>query len=65
MSYWLVGKKYDDLLKKKRKYIRVKKWKNAEKEEIFTVLGEKISFWRKRGGGKNIKYLDNIHPCQK
>ena len=33
-----------------------------EKEEIFNVLGEKYHFG-KGEGGKNIYYLDNIHPC--
>ena len=37
--------------------------KKGRKEEIFTVLGGKISFKKKRGWGKNINYLDNIHPC--
>ena len=31
---------------------------------MFTVLGQKISYW-KRGGGKNIIFLGNIHTCKK
>ena len=34
------------------------------KEEILTVHGGKISFW-KGGGGNDINYLDNIHPWLK
>ena len=54
-------KNYDDLLRKNAN-IRGRMWKNGGKEEIFIVPGWKISFW-KRGGGNNINYFDNIHPC--
>ena len=58
-----LGKKYDDLLRENAQ-IRGKRWKNGGKEEIFTVLREKRSFWKSwgGGGGKNINYLGNIHP---
>ena len=37
--------------------------KNRGKEDIFyCILGRKYEFW-KGGGGKNINYSDNIHPC--
>ena len=37
------GKKYDDLLRKNANE-RDKRWQKEGKEEIFTVLGGKISF---------------------
>ena len=43
---WL-GKKYDDLLIK-----NVQKRVRGGKDEIFTVLGGKISFWKNGGGQK-------------
>ena len=56
------GQKYDLLVGWGKNMIFIKKKRG--REEIFTVLGgEKISFWKKGGGGKNIKYLDNIHAC--
>ena len=58
---WL-GKKYDDLLRKNVN-IRGKRWENRKKGKIFTVLGGKSIIFGK-GGGKNINYLDNIHPCE-
>ena len=45
------------------KEIRGKRWKKGGKEDIFTLLRRKISFWKKKGGGKNINYLDDI-PCK-
>ena len=40
-----------------------KRWIKGGKEEIFIVLGGKNIILEKRvGGGKNINYLDNIHP---
>ena len=35
--------------------------KKGKKIKFSLYLGVKISFW-KGGGGKNINYLDNIHP---
>ena len=62
MSYWLVWEKLWWFLKKKKK-IRGKSWKKGGKEEIFTVLlGGGIYHFGKREGGKNINYLNNIHP---
>ena len=47
ISYWLVGEKICQFIKKEREY------KELEvKKEIFTVLGGKISFWKKGGGAK-------------
>ena len=56
-----MGKKYDDLLRKNVN-IRGKRCKKGGNEEIFTVLQGKNIILGKRGGGKNIIYLDNIHP---
>ena len=41
------------------------RWKRGGKEEIFTVLEGKNIILEKffLGGGKNMNYLDNIHPC--
>ena len=44
------GKKYNVLLRQNAN-IRGERWKKGGKEEIFTVFGEKIAFWKK-GGGK-------------
>ena len=55
-----MGKKYDNLLRKNAD-LREKRWKNGEKEDIFTV---KNIIFGKRGGGKNIIILANIHPCR-
>ena len=56
MSNWLVGKKYDDLLRKKREY-KGEEEENDEKREIFTVLGGKKSFRKKTvQWGKNILF---------
>ena len=48
MSYRLVGKKYDDLL---RKYANIsgKRWKKGGKGRFFTVLGGKKYNFGKRG----------------
>ena len=45
-------------------FLKTRKYEveNREKEEIFTILGGKISFWKMGVGGKNNKYLNNIHP---
>ena len=41
-------------------------WKKGGKEKIFPVLGVvKNMIFEKRGGGKNINYFDNMHPCIK
>ena len=48
MSYWLVGGKNDDLLRKNG----VGGGKKGGKEEIFTVLWGKIIILEKRGGAK-------------
>ena len=60
MSGW--GKNMIYLSLKKSANIRGNKWKNGEKEDIFTVLGGKNIILEKRGWGKNINYLDNIDP---
>ena len=39
-----------------------KRWEKRGKEEIFTVLGGKNMIFKKKGGGKNINYFENIHP---
>ena len=58
MVCWL-GKKFDGLFKKKRKY----KGEEVEKGIKFPLyLGEKILFWIKGGRGKNIIFRANIHP---
>ena len=53
MSNWLVGGKYADLLRKGTNVHRGKGWKKLEKKEFFG----------NRGRGKNIIFLENIHPC--
>ena len=60
---WIIdffGGKYDDSL---RKNMNLKgKWrKNGGKEEIFTVLGGKISFWKKGWGWAKISYFMEIY----
>ena len=51
MSFGWLGKKYDDFINKKREGIRG--GQNGGKEEIFAVLGKKISVWK--GGGQKYK----------
>ena len=62
MKYWLAEEKYDDLLRKKA-IIGRKKWKNGGKGEIFSVPGGKNIILVNGGGGKNILFRGNIHPC--
>ena len=52
MSNWLVGGKYADLLRKGTNLHRGKGW---EKLDFF--------FFGNTGRGKNIIFLENIHPC--
>ena len=59
MKIWLAGEKIDDLLRKNVN-IRGKRWKNRENGKIFTVLREKISFLKKKGGGE-ISYIGQIY----
>ena len=61
MSYCLVGEKYDDLLRKNAN-IRGKRWKKKGKRGNFHCTWGKKYHYGKRGEGKNINYLDNIHP---
>ena len=61
MKYWLAGEKYDDLLRKNAN-VRGKRWKNRGKGEIFTVLGGKIYFLKKRGGGQKYPILGKYTP---
>ena len=58
MSYWLVGEKYRDLLRKSANILR-EKVENGKKEEIFTVPREKTSFLD-MGGGAKISYFGQI-----
>ena len=37
-----------------------KRWKNGEKGKIFTVLGEKILIFEKKGAGQKISYFGKI-----
>ena len=46
MKYWFMGEKYEDLLRKNEN-LRGKRWKKGGKGEIFTILGEKISIWKR------------------
>ena len=39
-------------------------WLGEKNMKFSLYLGEKISFWKKMGGGKNINYFENIHPCR-
>ena len=54
MSLGRLGNKYDDLL-------RGKIWKKGDKRGNFYCTWKNINF-EKGGWGKNINYLDNIHP---
>ena len=47
---------------KKTRFYGVTVEKTGEKRKLSLYLGEKISLWKK-GGGQNINYFDNIHPC--
>ena len=61
MSYLWLGKKYNDLLRKNAN-IRGKRSKSGCKEDILTVLGEKISFMKKWGGGAKKSYFGKYTP---
>ena len=64
MSYWVVwGWGGYDNLSRKNANLKGKWWKNGKKGEIFTVLGEKISFWKK-GCGAEISYFEEIYIIQ-
>ena len=60
MSYWLVGEKYDGLLREHAN-IREKRRKNGGKEEFSLYLGEKKSFWKKWGGGQKKSNFRTIY----
>ena len=62
MKNWLAGEKlwYDD--EKKRKYNWEEVEKRGKRGNFHCTLGKKYHFW-KRGGGKNILFWENIHPC--
>ena len=51
---WL-GKKYDNLLRKNANI-------RGKRGNFHCIFGVKYHFG-KGGGGKNINYLDNMHPC--
>ena len=57
-----MGKKYDDLLRKNAN-IGGKRWKTGKKGKSSLYVGEKNIIFDKRGGGKNIFFWANIHPC--
>ena len=58
MSYWLFWGK---IFKKKREH-RGKEVKTRGKRGNFHCIRGKRYDFGKRGGGKNIDYLDHIHP---
>ena len=60
MSYLLVGKKYDYLLRESAN-VRGKRWKNGEKREFSLYLGENMSFLE-MGEGATISYVGKIFP---
>ena len=45
-----MGKKYDDLLSEEANK-RGKRCKKGKKRTFYLYLGEKISFWKRVGGG--------------
>ena len=60
----LVGREKNMMIYyEKSEYKGVRGGKKGGKRTFSMYLEEKISFWNKGGGGKNINYLDTMHPC--